>query len=197
MRAELLAFGLLWSVACQSAPPPRPADALAPVPVRSAAEVQGDFQWQQTVTVEYRGAEPRSFDAVLAKEGEVLKLLGITPLGTVLFQAEAVGTEVSFDNHTGQSLPFDGTHILRDVQRAFFPWVEGPFDEAGVRSARWGDTLVTERQGDGFVAERVFESPDERMVVRFDAPVGEGPSPRVVLDNVRTGYRLEVETYIE
>lgn len=192
---ELRPRGLSWLallvvLACRSAAPmPR----LESVPVRSPAEHPGDFQWQQTVTVRYGKQAPRSFDAVLEKSGAELRLVGVTPIGTVTFVAEAIGTEVRFENRTGEALPFDGSHILRDVQRVFFPWLHGPFVE-GHRAGAHGGLTVKERREEGVLVERTFHDAEGLVAtVRFQSP-GEPPA-KAQLES-RLGYRLTLETTV-
>lgn len=183
--------------ACRSTSPPVPAiPVLAPVPIRSVAEMPGDFQWRQTVTVMYRDQKPRSFDAVLEKQGNVLSLVGLTPVQTILFVARAVGTSVEFENRTGQWLPFGGSHILRDVQRAYYPWLSGSCDE-GRRSRSFGEGSVEELCRSGRVVERVFEQagkPAVRVAYRDRARFTDGPPGVVTLVDEQNEYRLEIET---
>ena len=166
-----------------------------PVSIRSPGEMSVDFHWRQVVRVSYSGHPSRSFDAVLQKIGDSLKLVGLTPLGHVTFVAEALGTQVRFENRTGEPLPFDGSYILLDVERAFFPWLTGPARN-GWRTGRWGEEVVRERLVDGEVVERRFETQGSThaRVSFLEAGQGEAPPPRVVLENLRFGYKLDIQT---
>lgn len=167
------------------------------VRIRSPRELPRDFQWRQVVEVEYGEHKPRAFDAVLEKAGEKMTLLGLTPLGTVTFVAEAQGKKVRFENRTGEKLPFDGSYILRDVQRVFFPWLSGPVRN-GWRTGRFGEEVVRERLVNGQIVERRFERRGELQAkINFLKPVAAHlPSPNVTLENKRFGYRLHIETQV-
>ncbi|MEO1230879.1 MAG: DUF3261 domain-containing protein [Myxococcota bacterium] len=163
-----------------------------PVEVRSPSAYPEDFSWRQTVTVSYGEKASRTFDGVLEKVGDRLRLVGLTPVGTVIFVAEAEGSEVRFENRTGEALPFDGEHILLDVQRVFFPWLEGPFAD-GQRSGEVDGIEVRERVEDGGLVERIFSDADGTLaLVRFLEPGS--PPPRSVLIGRRFGYQLDIET---
>lgn len=198
---DLTVRGPWWSAvvvaavaACQGGGTPRPVQ-IKPVDIRSPGEMPGDFQWRQTVAVKYADRDARSFDAALDKRGDTLRLVGLTPLGTVMFVAEAEGTAVRFENRTGEPLPFDGSHILLDVQRVFFPWLEGDIED-GVREGRRGEEQIRERWEGGRLLERVFERGSEEAVrVRYLEPGPRGqPAPRIELENPRYHYRLSIET---
>lgn len=136
----------------------------------------------------------------MRKEGSELSLIGLTPLNTVLFVAEVRGTRVRFENRTGKDLPFDGSHILRDVQRAFFPWLKKPFSE-GTRAGDIHGTRIWEREERGRLLERVF-TPTEGGIVRVayswsGLGSGTGVVPRVVLEDEGRDYRLVIETVPE
>ena len=200
---------VLWTVAlvagCAGAQPraapgdPDPASGLAPVvQLRPPAVVARDFSWRQRVSVQYGDRSPRSFDAVLQKKGDRLSLVGLTPLNTVTFLVEQRGQDVRFDNRTGQALPFDGRHILQDVQRVFFPWLTGPVAD-GHRAGAVLDEQVSERWERGRLVERTFAQTGRPSVrVTFSGAVSgpseHAPPARAVLENQRYGYRLVIET---
>lgn len=189
IRATLVGLLVLASSGCRSAPAlPRAAS----VRIRPPADRPGDFQWRQTVAVRYGEEDPRSFDAVLEKTGNELRLVGITPLGTVTFLAEARDTTVRFENRTGRALPFDGSHILLDVQRVFFPWLDGPFvngHREGIRDA----LAIRERAVDGQLVERSFSDAEGPVAtVRYLEP-GD-PAPVAELIGHRFGYVLSLRT---
>ena len=185
---------LMVSVGC-GAPQTRPQGAPPPVELRPPKAMRLDFQWRQRVTVSYGERSPRSFDAVLHKQGDRLSLVGLTPLNTVTFVVQQVGLEVSFDNRTGEPLPFDGRHILQDVQRVYFPWLEGPAT-AGIREGEAHGERVTERLEGVQVVERTFQRVDRPPVrVVYEGLRGPGQPPaRVILKNERYDYRLIIET---
>lgn len=154
-----------------------------------------DFVWRQRVTVAYGEREPRSFDAVLQKRGDRLSLVGLTPINTVTFVVEQAGLDVTFDNRTGEPLPFDGRHIMQDFQRVYFPWLNGESADGTRKGVVLGEQ-VSEQVADGQVVVRRFDRPQRQPVtVRFEGLRGVGrPPQRVVLENQRYGYRLVIET---
>lgn len=186
----------LSNPSCRTMTPSSPSEGARAVEVRPPSDMAEDFHWRQRVTVRYGVRPPRTFDAVLEKRGNLLRLVGLTPMKTVLFVVEARGAEVRFENRTGEPLPFGGSHILRDVQRAFFPWIHTPYEQ-GRRTRALGRTRVTERARNGRLVERTFETAGEGVVqVLYEGtpdPPG-GPPPRVTLFDLERGYRLEIAT---
>ena len=167
-----------------------------PVTLLPPSAMTDDFSWRQRVTVQYGDNAARSFDAVLQKKGAVLSLVGLTPINTVTFLVRQEGTNVTFDNRTGQSLPFDGRHILQDVQRVFFPWLTEDVVDGTRTGVVLGET-VTERLRSGRVVERVFDRdglPSVRVALNPADRPGSGPAPTAVLTNDRYGYRLVIAT---
>ena len=173
----------------------QPAGQRGPPPKLLEPSVFGpDFSWRQRVTVRYGERQPRSFDAVLQKQGDRMLLVGLTPINTVTFVVEQRGREVAFDNRTGQELPFDGRYILQDVQRVFAPWLSGPEVSGRRVGERFGER-IEERLVDGRVVERTFrrgQQPPIRVQLKV-GPVGT-PAPQAILENPRFGYRLTIET---
>ncbi len=176
-RALVLLFAS--ALACRTSPPP---PAALTVEVRDPATHRGDFTWREEVTVRVAGQPARVFEAALEKRGDALRLVGLSPLGTVLFVAEAVGREVRFDNRTGEPLPFDGGPILRDVTRAHFDWLDGPV-EGGARAGEGFGELVEERFQGGALVERRF--------LRSGVTVAYRPGVALLSDPA-LGYELEI-----
>lgn len=189
--------GLLFGCAAGTvATPPPPTDE---VELRSPETLSEDFSWRQRVTAVHRAREPRSFDAVLEKKGSRLSLVGLTPIQTVLFVVVLEGETVSFENRTGEALPFPPAYILLDIQRVFYPWVR-PADPSpsGTFEADFGEERVIETWSEGRLRERRFERADTpgHIRVRFEESGGaaDAPPARVVLENDRQHYVLTIET---
>ena len=178
-----------------SAAGPSPAGIVRrPAQLRPPSVLTADFVWRQRVTVQYADRPARSFDAVLQKRGETMSLVGLTPINTVTFIVEQRDMAVTFDNRTGQTLPFDGRYILQDVQRVYFPWLVGPTED-GVRSGAMLGESVSERLVAGRVVERRFERDGfPPVIVTLEGGSAGNPPERAVLDNPRYRYRLSIET---
>lgn len=158
-----------------------------------------DIVMQQRITVKWNGRE-ESFGAVLQKRGQELLLLGLGPMNTVGFRLSLVDRRVSFENRTGRDMPFVPERILADVQRVFYPWIEG-----GARCTRCdrrairGDLEIVEHIGDAHLEERRFllrDRPERgEIVVRYeDWPDGAIAAHRATLSNGWFGYDLLIET---
>ena len=159
----------------------------------------GDFLYQQRVTATWGNGEKRGFDAALQKRGDVLTLVGLTPMGTKAFVVTQTGLVVTIDNQSGQELPFQPRYIMLDVHRVLFPWLEGEPPADGAREGDVGGEHVVETWHDGELVERCFvrldHQPEGRLCVSYEgwAPGMAAPA-RAVLENGWFGYQLEVET---
>jgi hypothetical protein len=196
LGGAMLGCGMLQTEAHR---PPRTDAVLdAPIllPVGALAE---DVVMQQRVTVRWKDRE-ESFGAVLQKRGQELLLLGLGPMNTVGFRLSLVEGHVSFENRTGRDVPFVPERILADVQRVFYPWIEGESrctrcDRRGVR----GDLEIVEHIGDEHLEQRRFfvrDRPERgEIVVRYDDWPRDAIAPhRAVLSNGWFGYELLIET---
>lgn len=162
---------------------------------------------RQRVRIEWSQGE-EGFDAVLQKRPGELALIGLGPMNLVGFRLALVAKQgvggptdrIDFENRSGRELPFSPAHMLADVQRVFYPWIEA---EAGCgdceRSGRRGGLEVWEREESGVLAERRFGLvgfPEEGLVrIRYADWRGDPAVPRSVeVDNAWFGYRLRIET---
>lgn len=133
-------------------------------PVLLPAKALGQtFVLRQAVAVKWSGeagqAEEASFDAAVQRQGESLLLLGLGPMGHVGFTLKLEKGEVSFENRTGQVLPFAPDRMLLDVQRVYYPWLDP--EEACrdcTRSGRRAGYLIEEEWVAGRLLRRRFES---------------------------------------
>ncbi len=121
------------------------------------------FVMRQTVTVRWSNdagqAEEVSFDAAIQRQGGSLLLLGLGPMGGVGFTLSLAEGKVSFENRTGQVLPFDAERMLADVQRVYYPWLDGSPDCSDcVRRGRRGGFEIEEHRTQGQVSRRRFKS---------------------------------------
>ncbi|MCB9897772.1 MAG: DUF3261 domain-containing protein [Planctomycetes bacterium] len=204
--ARLALASLLALAACASEPArptlPALADADYPGTLRPPTAAGRDVLWTQHVTASWPDGS-RGFDAALQIQGDELLLLGLTPLGTGAFTITLRGTELEFVNTSDMPLPFPARFIVLDVERVFFPYLDGlPLDAQGAREAEVDGERVHERFVEGRLVERTFERldarPPGRIVVTYasDAAITLGPA-RAELDNGWFGYRLGIETLAE
>lgn len=174
-------------------------DAAYPGELRAPDSWGPDVMVRQRVTAHWGDGASRGFDAVLQKQGGVLKLVGLTPMSTVAFVVTQDGDAVTMENKTDQVLPFPPRFILLDVQRVLFPWLSASHTSDGQRAGNVGEELVVERFVGDALVERTFERRDgvPPGVIRvtyqgWDA--GPHAPRRAQLDNGWFGYRLVIET---
>ncbi len=160
--------------------------------------IDNDFQWRQQVTATWRGEQHR-FDAVLAKEGDVLTLIGLGPMNSRGFVIRLHHDQFELTNHTGQELNFEPRWIMLDIQRVFFPWFDSESPSDGERERKLDDELVTERWQDGTLQQRTFRRLDDHppgvISVRYSGWASGAQAPaKATLNNGWFGYSLTVET---
>ena len=158
-----------------------------------------DLVMKQTVSVRWQDRE-ESFEAVLQKHGSELLLVGLGPMNTVGFSLTLDDRGVTFENRTGQELPFLPERILADVQRVFYPWIEeNPICSNCRREGMRAGLEIRERIGDGFLEERRFSvsgRPERgELVVRYEGWIDGFSVPRrAILSNGWFGYELSIDT---
>ncbi len=211
MRGSLLTMALFGCAARPEAPASRPPLAEKDYPglLRPPAALGVEVMWRQRVTVEWGDAERRSFEAVLQNQGGALRLVGLSPLGTVGFVISLSDGAVTFDNHMSETLPFPPRFLLLDVERVFFPWLAANGDRSidgvaidGERSATVEAERVVEVWSDQRLRERRFTRLDGHpagdIVIHYEwgEPTWRAPT-RVVFDNGWFRYRLTIDTLQE
>jgi hypothetical protein len=178
--------------------PPPTADAY-PGTLRSPALLPVDFLWRQQVTARWGKGERRGFQAVLQHRGAELKMVALSPVGQPGFVITLDGEALSVVNNTARELPFPARFIMLDVQRAYFPWLQGDPPADGERRGQADGEEVVETWVAGRLVERTFRRLDGQPAglirVRYAAWHAAGDAPaKVTLDNGWFGYRLEIET---
>lgn len=201
---------LLLAVGCrgpQHSRPPRDAAALAaqyPGELRPAGALGHEVLWQQRVTAHWGAAEQRGFDAAVQVQGEVLTVLGLSPLGAPGLVLRLAAGEVAVEQRPELELPFPARFVLLDVQRVFYPWLpaELPVPTDGERRGEVDGELVTETYRGGRMVRRRFErcSGSPQGAITVDCEWGDaallGPV-RASLDNGWCGYRLVIDNHRE
>ncbi len=98
-------------------PPPRLAD--CPGPLRSTAEIAGEFVRHERIRVRGKRVD-ESFGLVLQKKDARLVVLGFTPFGAKAFSVIQRGLEIESESYLGRALPVPPENVLRDLHRAYF-----------------------------------------------------------------------------
>lgn len=201
-RAALAAAAAALLLACGAAPERRrdgpPPD--YPGELRPPSALGADVLWRQRVTAAWPDGE-RGFDAaVQVARGELL-VLGLSPLGQPGFVVRWDGERTELEDRSGMETSVPPRWVLLDVQRAFFPWLEGAPPD-GERSGEVAGERVVEVARGGRVLERRFARADGappgeiRVTCEWGRDDWLAPT-RVVLENGWFGYRIEVETLEE
>lgn len=170
-----------------------------PAALLSPSALGYDFQWRQRVSARWPTGQ-QGFDAVLQKQHAELLLVGLSPMGLpgFVFRLRESGA-VEVENRSGRELPFEARYVLVDVQRVFFPWLEGPAPQTGERSGTRGDSRVSERYVAGKLVSRQFERATphglERVTVAYHGFQDGADAPaRAVLQNSLLRYTLTIDT---
>lgn len=182
-------------------------DADYPGTLQPARAMREDVVWQQRVTaawgVQRGNGGSRGFDAAIQKQGEVLTVLGMSPMGSVGFTLLLRECAIEVRNDSGEELPFPARFVLLDVQRTFYPWLGEPLGD-GSREATVGDERIAETWRGGHIVERSFRRidgvPAGRIVVAYgwtQDDEGRLAPHRTVLHNEWFDYTLTIDTHAE
>ena len=205
-------LAVAWSIgialagcATHSVPPPRqPVEEAAALErlatdLLPATALEGELVVQQHVTVRWR-ERWEGFDAVLQKRDQQLLLVGLGPMDTVGFSLALEAGRVDFVNQSGRDMPFAPEHILADVQRIFYPWIDDAPDCTNCeRNGTRAGLDIWERIGPEHLEERRFAirgEPDRgQVVIRYEGWSDGEPVPaRAILDNDWFGYQLTIDS---
>lgn len=199
-------FHAVLSVTCCLAAcgttPRRVVDADYPGVLRAPGALGTDVLWQQRVTACWGDGEQRGFDAAIQAQGEVLTVLGLSPVGAVGFVIRWNGHEVTFQNDSGMDMPFSPRFVLLDVQRVFLPWLPTAAVADGERSGVVDGERVTETWAGGRLQTRRFERLDAVPAGAITVAYrwGDGVELAPVFAELRNdwfGYRMLVDTFRE
>lgn len=200
LKPLVVSLSLWFGVsACQPAAP-----AASSPPVMYPGELQQpatfgpNFQWRQRITATWKEGA-RSFEAVLAKDGNQLQLIGLSPMGMPGFVLRLEGTELHFENNTDQTVPFEPRNIALDVQRAFFPWFQAKGPTSGRREVQRAGEHIQERWSKGALVERRFKrltgKPAGEIVIEYTGWEPGNDAPQLArLVNGWFDYTLTIET---
>lgn len=198
-RATLLLSAALLLAACGPKRTTSQPSALIAETLRPPSALAYDFMWRQRVIAEWPTGT-QEFEAVLQKRDGTLTLLGLSPMGLpgfVLTLRE--DRSISVENRMGRDLPFEPAYILADVERVFFPWLEGDPPRDGERSGRLGAQEVRERFAAGRLVAREFRhaaAADKPIRIEYGEQAPGADAPRTLkLDNTWHRYKLVIETF--
>jgi hypothetical protein len=120
----------------------RPLPRACPGPLLPVSEMGADFSAQARYRVRSRGRE-EALTLVAEKRGGRLVLLGLDPLGTLVFSLVQEDREVRRERHLRPLFPFAPENALRDFERVrFAERLAGGEDDARVE-ARAGASLIS------------------------------------------------------
>ena len=165
-------------------------------------ELTQDFVWRQKIYARW-GERAHSFEAVLQKKGDTLRLIGLTPYGAKAFVMEQRGCAISrFQSFLPEELPFPPRFILNDVHRAFLLNAQLPPRADGDHHFSWAGESVKESWSQGRLMVRVYSRDDGRppgeILVRYHGGiVGLQPPAKITYANGWFGYVLEIETLVQ
>ena len=167
------------------------------------AQVPWDFEWRQKIEAEYPSPktpgvrETASFEAVLQKQGNVLTMVGLTPMGTRAFVARQQGTTVSAEGHERSALPFPPAFVFLDVNRSLFVGIGTTALSDGWHTQQSHGAQIKDLWKQGLLVQReLFDAPlDTKIRIYYDPGYKGGNAPaKITLHNLRLGYRLTITT---
>lgn len=188
---------LLVTVACGGPPRVRAPIREYPgalVPSEELRSLLGEsFALDQQVTSESEHGR-HEFRAVLQRRAGELVLVGLGPHGGRGFVLTQRGTEIDFESHLPEELPFPPRYMLLDVQRTFFRGLGGVREDGEHRETIDGEEVV-ERWSQGRLRSRIYRRAEGELRIEYEGGMGEASAPTLVrLDNGFFGYRLTIRT---
>ena len=163
-----------------------------PGAVVSTRESTGEFLLRQRIRIE-SGGERFAMQLVVQKRGDELVLVGLNPIGAVLFTLRQRGTQIELDSLPPPMLEIPPANLLRDFHRIHtFEVADSAAD--GATTAHVGDTEIREIWEGGVLRLREFRPlgapAADTVQLRFEPQ-------RVSIANGACDYRAEVVTLSE
>lgn len=193
-------WALLFLVACgtqRPQEPPREYPGVLARPSELHSPLGDAFALEQRVRSE-SPAGAHEFRAVLQKRGDELVLVGLGPHGGRGFVLTQRGTEVDFESHLPEELPFPPRFMLLDIHRTWFVGLPAPQEDGEHTETIDGEEIVERWEG-GRLRERTFRridgEPPGVIRVEYEGGLGTETPPSIVrFDNGWFGYRLILTT---
>ena len=158
----------------------------------STREMTGEFLLRQHVRVE-SGGEGFAMQLVVQKRGDELVLVGLNPIGAVLFTLRQRGTQIELDSLPPPMLEIPPANLLRDFHRIRTLRVVDPAAD-GATTSHFGELEIREVREGGVLRRREFRPVDglasDGVQLRFEPG-------RVSIANRACDYRAEVVTLSE
>ena len=158
----------------------------------STRDMAGEFLLRQRVRVE-SGDERFAMQLVVQKRGDELVLVGLNPIGAVLFTLRQRDTRTELDSLPPPMLEIPPANLLRDFHRIHTLRVADPAAD-GATTARIGEIEIREVREGGILQRREFRPVDgsasDTVQLRFEPG-------RVSIENGACDYRAEVVTLSE
>jgi hypothetical protein len=161
-------------------------------------DIPGSFLIRQQLRFRF-GDEEGSFEAVVQKLCDEVRVVGLTPFGSPAFAIHQRGLDVRVESYLPGPWPFDPRQILLDVHRIYFVPIAEAAPPDAIYAIRHGDETLFDRWSAGRLVERTFRrvdgDPPGRIVVTYPGGVTRGSAPREVrLENERYDYEITVTT---
>lgn len=192
----------LWLCSC-GAPQKRAGEVtVPPESLVNMSDVPWNFEWRQTIEADYPNPkqagvrERATIEVVLQKQGNVLTMVGLTPMGTRAFVARQEGVTVTCDSEPNK-LPFPPALVFLDVNRSLFVGISTTALADGWHTQRSHGADIKDLWQGGLLIERELFDPhfNSKLSIRYNPGYKTEMAPgRLVLTNHRFGYRLTITT---
>jgi hypothetical protein len=177
LRGGLAALALLASGGCAYLSFAPRAMRECPGAIRSTDEIAGDLRLDLRFRVRSERVDSAMRVAV-EKRGSDLVLVGLSPLGVVLFSVRQTGTDTEVEALPAALLEIPPENVLRDVHRVYFLSASAPLPANGESDIVRDGTRIREQWRDGVLRSRRFERvkghPRGEVVVDFVSRPREG-----------------------
>ena len=194
----LAAFALL-AAGCRHLPFAPRALRECPGALRSTAEIDGDLRLELRMLVRSEKVDT-VFRLVVEKRRERLVLVGLSPLGAVLFRVSQTGTDTEVDALPAALLDVPPENVLRDLHRVYFLAASTPMAPTGRAEIVRDGTRITESWRRGRLLTRSFERvsgrPRGQVVVDFVERPREGLAEARIV-NGWCDYEATLVTLVE
>jgi Protein of unknown function (DUF3261) len=168
-----------------------------PGALRPTQEIEGDLRLESRMRIR-AGPTEVALRLALEKRGPRLVLVGLDPLGVVVFSVVQTGVDVEVEALPPAAFPVPAINVLRDMHRARFLTAGAPPDASGHASSVRDGVRIDEQWVAGTLVLRRFtreREPDAGEVrVEFSGPGPDGVT-RARIENGWCGYSAWLDTF--